>query len=373
MVKFVNNDLGLDNALDLMDRQNLLLSAVAKFMGIDLASCTARSREESFETVKGKHIVYLDTNAWKCLSDFERGKDNLTDEMVLFSQVMANSKMNEVCVFPIGLGTLFELMAMSDPQTRSSVSAIVDNYSKNVCVRFYLDIIREEMRLLEEKRGTEPDPRRHSFCRPFELLGPSGVKVADQFGSAHAGSVDQSALCKLLLSQTVSEFFKEPHDKGGVWNNKAGIEEMNCGKVKHQSDIATHAHGVLIELVGLVSPLLMKSSSGDNMRSVKNYAINLMYHWHTYPNTRHMITARVMASLHGLIRATSNRHFKSGDIADFAAATAALPVCDAFFTDRRLYNIVNDPQSRLGVFSNCKIVCGFDGFYNYLKSIVESA
>ena len=92
-------------------------------------------------------------------------------------------------------------------------------------------------------------------------------------------------------------------------------------------------------------------------------------HWHEHPASRHMATARIQANLHAVLRFTENRPFKKGDIADFATAAVAIPVCDALFTDKRLVQILQDPRAKIQEYCDCRLVHGFDRFTAYLREL----
>ncbi|MDQ1815641.1 hypothetical protein RBA41_20295 [Massilia sp. CCM 9210] len=77
-------------------------------------------RGEIRNRIQSKRINYLDTNAWKCLSDSERGKKTLTAGMVDFADTMNSDRVRTNCVFPIGSATIFELQSMDDPESMSA-------------------------------------------------------------------------------------------------------------------------------------------------------------------------------------------------------------------------------------------------------------
>ena len=48
-------------------------------------------------------------------------------------------------------------------------------------------------------------------------------------------------------------------------------------------------------------------------------------------------------------------------------AATALPIADAFFTDRKLANLIADKRIGLKQFSNCIVVSGFDRMAEHLE------
>lgn len=67
------------------------------------------------------------------------------------------------------------------------------------------------------------------------------------------------------------------------------------------------------------------------------------------------------------MRFDSQRRYKKGDPSDFMVAATALPIADAFFTDRKLANLIADKRIGLKQFSNCIVVSGFDRMAEHLE------
>lgn len=321
-------------------------------------------RLEITEQIASKHVIYLDTNAWKCISDFVRGKPTLTDEMLDFAQTATNEHVRANCVFPIGLSTLFELQAMNDPLTVSSLVEIVDRYSHNVCIQSHQDIITREVELFTS--STRPQIFKTStFCRPVEVLGIPVLDFNRQVLPENEANAFRKAAYDVLISLPVSVHIEMARDlQMAPWDNYEGVDEMNTGKAAHQDRIRSYADALFVELTGLLKNF---SPELQSEQLTKYQALSAMAHWKEFPHSRHLVTARILANLHAVMRYAKNRVFKSGDIADFATASVALPGCEALFTDRRLVNIVNDPHSQIKNFSTAKLVCGFDQFAQYLR------
>ncbi len=99
---------------------------------VSLEEYRQEQRRRIRERIQSKRVIYLDTNAWKCLSDYTRGKTTLNDAMVDFAKTMNSDRVRENCVFPIGAATLFELQSMEDPVSISTLAQLVDTFSMNV-------------------------------------------------------------------------------------------------------------------------------------------------------------------------------------------------------------------------------------------------
>lgn len=330
-----------------------------------------RKRSELASDLVGKRVIYFDTNVWKCLSDFLRGKLTLTPAMKTFCELASSGRVLSTCAFPIGLSTLFELQSMNDPQTQSTLVQLVDHYSRNVCLLPHTDVIQDELkRFMLSPKLQPPVPLPH-FCRAVELLGVPQATFPPGLLPGNEESVWRKAVYDLAAGLPISvqlEMAREPEVE--PWDNQAGIADMNNGKQAHQQSIKTYPDAVFVELAGSLTFCLPERPLIGKFTQPKHWALTAMMHWHDQPMSKHLTTARVMAHLHAVMRFHGNRVFKRGDVADFATAASAIPVCDALFTDERLVNIAQDHHSGISQFSTCQLVHGFDQFTAYLQSHV---
>lgn len=330
-----------------------------------------QKRSELARDLVGKRVIYFDTNVWKCLSDFLRGKSTLTPAMKTFCELASSERVLSNCAFPVGLSTLFELQSMKDPDTQSTLVQLVDQYSRNVCLLPHTDVIRDELKCFMRLATLQPSGPLPHFCRAAELLGVPQATCPSGFLPGNEELAWRKAVYDLSASLPISvqlEMAQRPAVK--AWDNRAGIADMNDGKQAHQESIKTYPDAVLVELAGSLSLCLPERPLIRQFTQPKYWALTAMMHWHEQPMSKHLITARVMAHLHAVIRFHGNRMFKKGDVADFAIAASAIPVCHALFTDERLVNIAQDHYSGISQFSTCQLVHGFDQFTAYLRSSV---
>ena len=321
--------------------------------------------ESLYSSIGNRKIVYLDTNAWKCLSDFKRGKTNLTEDMIDYSTEMFKEDTCKKFLFPLTMSTIFELQSMDDPETIDTLSNILDKFSESVCIIPDVDRIKSEIQIF--LGGKELLPRKLYFVRPFELMNVPLPEFPAPIEALKL--IYKKATYDLLAEKPVSVYLTDEMftgDASDQWDNNAGIDAMNAGKAANQEDIKSLQHGLFIELAGVFDVQYLGQSKMPGMTPSKWLAIESMLHWKDNPLSSQLVTARVMANIHSILRYEKNRNFKKGDVADFSTATTAIPVCDALFTDNRLMNIVNDVKVEISKFCNCKII-GFSEFGKYLR------
>ena len=323
------------------------------------------------ESLSGKHIIYLDTNAWKCLSDFVLGKQSLTAAMKAFCEAITCDAIQQRCVFPMGISTLFELESMNDPDTQKILTHLVDQYARNICLFTQFEVVPEEFHHFANDRAPLTLPHGQRFCRSVELFTFFRPTAPKDLGPADLETVYLKAIYDVLTALPLSSQLEMARSSGqSPWDNNAGIESMNEGKKAHQARIVNFIDGLYVELAGVLQLAVPERPRIAGWTQPNHWSLEALTHWKDHPQSQQLITARIMANLHAVMRFTENRVFKKGDIADFATAATALPVCHALFTDQRLVRIAQDKNSEIPKFNSCELVYGFDRFAEYLRTKV---
>lgn len=325
-----------------------------------------KRRKDVFAKIGDRKVVYLDTNAWKCVSDFLRGKESLTHDMVEFSREMLRDDTSKKFVFPVTASTIFELQSMNDEATIMGLAEILDKFSDNICIVPDVDRIEIEINafLKQEALGVGSS----FYCSAFELLHP--ISQSLPFPDVPQFRKFLKAAYDLMAETNISDFILDPDLRGNdseKWDNNLGIQEMNTGKKENEYSIKKIQDAFFVELSGIFEGRYYGPSKINGLRPAKWLATEAMLHWRDQPTSTFLITARIMANIHTVMRFEKNRVFKKGDVADFSTAASVLPVCDAFFTDARLVNIAASLRVRIADFCRCKLICGFDKFSDYLK------
>lgn len=327
-------------------------------------------RAERAALVDSKRIIYLDTNAWKCLADFQQAKPRLTPAMIAFAQAMESHLSSGKYVFPIGLPTFFELDLMKSEATHDALVELVDQFSLGYCIAPFSERIAVELLRLRHGDFSAHDGTEDFLCSPIELLGIP----AASFGNMMSALVDENTFNKALFD-TISELpFSLQLEvgrmsQGNKWNNSAGILSLNQGKQEHQAEIENLNTGIFIELRGIIDAYCEAESVNLQPQERVLLALTAQYHWHQKPNSKAFPTLRILASLYGLMRFDSQRRYKDGDLTDFLAAASSLSIAEALFTDRRLAILIDDPRISLRQFNDRTVVSGFDEMANYLSRL----
>ncbi|KAF0813928.1 hypothetical protein IGB42_01607 [Andreprevotia sp. IGB-42] len=314
-----------------------------------------------------KKLIYLDTNAWKCMADYRQKKPSLTSAMLSFGNLLQQAVNSTNFVFPIGLPTFFELDSMTRPETRAVLTTLVDELSQGFCIAPFQERVGGELKKLRTDTLDIPDTLEDFLCSPIELLGIPTLS----FNEHTKIDFDEEAFNKAFFDSLTELPFSFQLElastlEGNKWDNSRGITELNAGKREHQAAVSKLIQGIFLELCGCIAHWYEAEKIELSRKDLLRYCARALGHWHSTPTSRALPTLRILSSLYGLMRLDSHRKYHAGDPNDFMVAASALPVAQALFTDKKLANLLADSNLRLDTFSDCQIISGFDEMAEYL-------
>lgn len=166
---------------------------------VTFAEHLRRVRKERAELIRDKRLIYLDTNAWKCLADHQLNKPRLTPAMSAFATAIGRARQSGKFVFPIGLATFFELDALTNPETRDSIVELVDGLSLGYCIAPFPERIGQELTHAGLANFQDDDDPAEFLRSPIELLGIPEIVPAD----AGLAIVDRNTFNKAFFDTLV--------------------------------------------------------------------------------------------------------------------------------------------------------------------------
>lgn len=325
-------------------------------------------KAERVARIADKELVYLDTNAWKCLADYTLRKTTLTAEMENFARSLLHAAEQEKFIFPIGFHTFCELDALTNPDTREILNQLVDRLSSGICIVPQYERIGLELANLLKGDFAVPDKRDENLCSPIEIIELPRPKLPAEI----IAYIDQNTFDKAwhdaLIDLPMSAQLRVAQNAPGLkWNNSLGIDSLNDSKLKYQNELPNLKTAILVELKGCIET----SASLEGQRLEPEITLKLaclaVSIWDRNSYSKAFPTLRILSSLHGLLRFDSDRRYKNGDPNDFSIAADALSVCDAFLTDKRLANILTARELNFEKLYGCAVVSGFDNMASYLS------
>lgn len=349
-----------------VDRMQQLIDLHEGQSNVSLHDHVRAKRKERAARAKELTLIYLDTNAWKCVADFSVGKAALTEDMKYFSKMMELAEKSGNFAFPISASTLFEMDAMTSGVTRDSICRIADQLSKGLCIIPFTERFDTELRQIKSNEFSVAEGLDAFLCSPIELLGIPEFS-ADGFWPVNKLTYDK-AFFDILSEMPFSTLLEVTREEQGLkWNNNRGVDEENLRKSKLQDRGLNFKDSIAHELRDLIGGWFRDNNVEMSVQDLNKYVFRAFLHWHENKSTKAMPTLRTLSAIRGLMLFEPQRKFQKGDINDFMIAASALPVASAFFTDRKLKNIIEDKRIAIGQYSDCKVVSGFAEMGRYLE------
>lgn len=264
---------------------------------VSLADHIKRRRRERAVRASSLKLIYLDTNAWKCMSDFRLDKANLTPEMKAFGASIERASKTGKFAFPIGLQTFFELDSMTEPATREMLIQLVDELSQGLCLSPFSDRAGLEMLKLRTDKLGEPEGLEEFLCSPIELIGiPQIIKLG-----LLETDVDKETFNKALYDTLAELPFSFQYEIAGrspgeKWDNMRDITGLNDSKSATQSIIVNLNTGIFFELKDCIKAWCRDEAITLSVHEMSLYALQALYHWHETPSSRALPTFRVLSA-----------------------------------------------------------------------------
>jgi hypothetical protein len=345
--------------------ENIDRHRATKHVSLDDHVQQTRSRRAA--RIVTKRIVYLDTNAWKCLADFHQARPTLTSAMSEFAIAIHKTMQRDDTIFPIELATFFELDSMTYPNTRDALAGLVDELSKGYCIAPFPERIGQELQQLRMGNFNPQEDVAKFLRSPVEILGTPPESFEPRFEALVDENTFNKAMFDTLSELPFSSQLAAYSSQVPKWNHSGLTDGLNQGKKDHQDQVTNLNTWIFRELKGCIEAHCIGTKADLNPKQVVMLTLQAQHHWQQVPSSKAFPTMRILSSLHGLMMFDPQRRFQDCDSNDFLVAAAALPVAHAFLTDRRLANLLADPRIGLKKFNGCKIVSSFEEMAHYVS------
>lgn len=320
--------------------------------------------------------IYLDTRFWIIARDAFLGVRDDKPAAELLAHLRCGVK-NGQLVCPISHSLFFELFKQPyKPERRIGTAELIDELSLGISIVPPQVVVGTEIHrfMLEVKGGTELHPMQ-------ELIW---TKVAYVLGDQYLSMPDLSQAKELDIQKQIFDHFWDKSLAemieviGDSSFPKDRFQELsqntNAQNAAHKDELRSFAQTYDIELRGAVEVAgdmaadimleLAEKEAGRELLATEderaysvNMCRNLLYHALKKPETKSALRSiHIGASIHAGMRWDKTRQFKPNDYYDFEHATVALGYCDAFFTDKPLYDLVTRPQLDLETVNGCRVV-----------------
>ena len=326
-----------------------------------------KHRLQISELIKGKTIIYLDTNHWLNLRD--QNRESEPNKRILLDIIIELSDSGK-CIFPISEITFWEFLKQSDLETLKETSVLVDRLSKGISM-----INSDERRILEFTHFYYKNTGQDTF----ELNELIWTKLPLILGYESIAKLKTKELQKsffdFVSNTTLLDIITNIYKDGVIeksFSFKDDIKTLNQEKQKYANENNSFKQIFLSELGGylnyyqgvfndvIYNIFLKKNKSEFSQKEKdsigkKNSFKNFIYNGFKLNKlTTELPVFRIVPELFASARWNKNRIFSDGnDTLDFIHASFALPYCDYFFTEGDLKSMIR--QTKLDELYGCHV------------------
>lgn len=319
---------------------------------------------EIYDKIKTKKVIYLDTKYWILLRDQEKIKDTTQKQLVeRFTELLNSNK----CVFPISRTIFWEIMKQTDNIRKGSFE-IIDKFSNGVGIIDDIDRIKIEFYYwIRSLSGAD------GLIEPQKLIWSNiHLVVGKKFYSEKAKLLSkglQKELVNFTAELSISKAFDIADTIIPPFKYKDNVEEFNANKEKYKDENKTFDEMFLSELAGMldvyqddfnevmIDEYIEKKDKHPTEDELKDFDAKtwckIIYNSFKLGKIDTGLPyLKIFPSLFGLMRWNKERQYRDGnDSMDVMHATAALPYCDYFFTEKELRAMIS--QLKLDKSFNC--------------------
>lgn len=314
--------------------------------GVSPAEYLLSKRQGLAERLRGKSLIYIDTNHWLKMRDVELGRlTNVPPEYGrILSRLSALRRSGKVCC-PVGAGLITELMKQTDLETRRATASLMQRLGGGIGLRNWISIAQEEL-------------RQHALKTLKDVATPvlAWTKVADVLAcldrlAARGPRDDDAALAKaevdVVWKYSVQDYASVPNwIEATTYFGGAFASESNAAASVLREQREGFDELVRYEKQNYLAPL--KSDMVNTFQS----AVPASNHDEAFQNIDRVLslfietvdmnilpTLQVLAAVKAAV-IVSRRKFRGHDIVDFEHVAQALPYCDVFFCDTPIKNLI---------------------------------
>ena len=363
------------------------------FPEISLSLHVAAARRTLKQEIENKKFIYLDTMFLVHFRDFQLGRcQRLPKNFSRFYQTLKKGVEAASIICPISEHLVVEVLRQSDDQTRAQTLHVLGGLSQNVGFLSSNEVqLLELSRLLSRNENSPPDKyeKVNTWTKAFDCFGvlypePDlncsdektrnavqkatfdrmwGMSLVDFFGSTPPSLENEKPFFETLASKISAENKAHSHEMKSF----SGVFSDECrGMVDVLSDVFDLAVDIVPEGIAKV----LRDVKRANLEAYHKTKINIICASLQGDQGHERIPgAYIMANLHASRRWNKEQMVKVGDFIDYEHAAAALPYCDALFTEKSLGTAIKQKHLRLDEKFKCFVAANVDEAIEYLDKI----
>jgi hypothetical protein len=327
-----------------------------------LTEYAEEKRAELANSISHKRLIYLDQRYWIHCRDAASGKS--TDLQCQIWNSLRRLVRNGQAVCPISADAVIETFKQSDTDSRLRTSYVMDELSGGIGIRSAAGRKAEEfegvLRWLSGDKNLPPLKKQVLTPIIWEVFGELKVTSGTQaIGKAMFDLLSRmrfpdfvGATPDFPVAQSVKQdrIARDDHNKIAARHKNA---KLTC---KNRLDKEVQA--AIRNIEASVRQAMLKRLNGRN-EAIDRLMATLLTRLtclHKEGQFKTLLpTAYVSAAIYAAID-HKRRRFEDGDFFDHRHATAALPYCDLFLTERKLGTLLSEKPAQLDQEYGCIVI-----------------
>jgi hypothetical protein len=316
------------------------------------------------EAVLQKARIYLDTNYWAELRNAAKGRSRNPDYSRLL-EVLRVLVASGKAVCPTSDAAFLELVKDSHEARRVATAKIMDDLSQGVALRSLDQRVRAEVLHAVRRCAVSA-----SELYPVEQMVWTRSAFALQMLLPRIDGVDpdtalslENGCHDLLWGLRLGELLAQLDGPAKQLQLEELAQRLTAGKFAHAHELRAFDDALRAELHGTVdahgtdidsaAPYVLETTTGDAARrqvpptqALRRSIAAALFDDRT---SRAFPTINIQAGIHAAYRWNRSRRFRKGDGLDIMHASAALPYCSAFLTERPLASVITSTPLQFDV------------------------
>jgi hypothetical protein len=345
---------------------------------------------------RAKTRVYLDLKYWIHCRDAQDNRSTVAAQRAV-SGLLRRLVRDDVVVCPVDEVVITEVLKHGNPGQRAKMAELLDEMSAGICLKPFFDRVACEV-LVFLYRALLPHLSLHDreslvWTKPAFLFGAfvpysSELSNAD---NAHLAAAFDDHLWSLTASQCLKHFAADGDILREVRPDYRGLAaRINAANTAHATSAVSRRDVYEAELRGAFDvfadiiwdalehlhsrhPTSVPHPPNEPADRKERMAASLAGCFIAKKLWREFPTAHIQATLYGRVRRDRARRIQANDFEDFRHATAALPYCDAFLTERSLADLINAGDPSLASQFGVTVLADLDEAVAWLRSIAGPA
>lgn len=336
-----------------------------------------------------KKAIYLDLNFWIIVSDAAIGARTNPLELELLG-LLRELVAGEMAFCPISDSTFAEVFKQQENRTRNATATLIDELSNGVALVPFETRIATELAHFIHSHGTSD--------RVYPLDQLVWTKLSHVLGYVSPSNTGFDGKTELAIQKAFFDHmwaisFSEIVNRVGdsmpldrrVYDALA--TRLNVGNAKHAEELRSFPHTYSVEIAGVVdvyaqmaveivnemdsratgAPMLRGSE--EWLAYARQWENRLVAEFRKEPAKNALRTMHTNTCLHAYVRWNNGHQLEANHFYDFRHASAALPYCDAFLTERQLRDMATAKHTALDKRYGCRVISQLDEAVDYLREV----